>query len=241
MIKSIRMNYVDPTVVLTNSMGMVQAGAASNVIPQTLTFGGTCRFYDADAGNVFKQKLVRIVKTQAELFDMEVAFDRLTGPILPVINNEALANVGADAIRAAMGPDAVQPKALNMGSESFAVLTKYYPGVMMRVGVGNEEEGMTVGGHNPGFDLDENGLPYGAALAGLTINPARIWGFADKAGSLEPGKDADLVIWSGDPLETTSWPTAVFVAGQEQPMTSRGLELRDRYKVRGGAYPPAYN
>ncbi|MBQ1540538.1 amidohydrolase [Caulobacter sp. CCUG 60055] len=86
-----------------------------------------------------------------------------------------------------------------------------------------------------------NGLPYGAALAGLTINPARIWGFADKAGSLEPGKDADLVIWSGDPLETTSWPTAVFVAGQEQPMTSRGLELRDRYKVRGGAYPPAYN
>lgn len=192
MIKSIRMNYVDPTVVLTNSMGMVQAGAASNVIPQTLTFGGTCRFYDADAGNVFKQKLVRIVKTQAELFDMEVAFDRLTGPILPVINNEALANVGADAIRAAMGPDAVQPKALNMGSESFAVLTKYYPGVMMRVGVGNEEEGMTVGGHNPGFDLDENGLPYGAAAyvaAGL--------GYLDYDGEItgEPYNEPIEALW----------------------------------------------
>ncbi|MBR4875296.1 MAG: hypothetical protein IKU95_02285 [Clostridia bacterium] len=54
-IKLIRMNYVEPTVILTNSMGMVQAGAAGNVIPQELTFGGTCRFYDAAAGNMFKQ------------------------------------------------------------------------------------------------------------------------------------------------------------------------------------------
>jgi len=100
--------------------------------------------------------------------------------------------VGADAIRAAMGPDAVQPKALNMGSESFAVLTKYYPGVMMRVGVGNEEEGMTVGGHNPGFDLDENGLPYGAAAyvaAGL--------GYLDYDGEItgEPYNEPIEALW----------------------------------------------
>ena len=74
-----------------------------------------------------------------------------------------------------------------------------------------------------------NGLPYAAAIAAITSTPARIFGFADRAGSLEPGREADVVVWSGDPLETTSYPEAVFVAGREQPMTSRGLQLRDRY------------
>ncbi len=74
-----------------------------------------------------------------------------------------------------------------------------------------------------------NGLPYPAAIAAITSVPARIFGFGDKAGSLEPGREADVVVWSGDPLETTSYPEHVFVAGREQPMTSRGLQLRDRY------------
>ncbi len=74
-----------------------------------------------------------------------------------------------------------------------------------------------------------NGLPYEAALAGVTSVPARIWGFGDRAGSLQAGREADLVIWNGDPLETTSWPLAVFVAGREQPAATRGLQLRDRY------------
>ncbi len=193
LIKTIRMNYVDPSVVLTNSMGMVRSGSAGNVIPQTLSFAGTCRFYDAAAGNLFKQKLIRIAKSQAELFDMEVSFDRLTGPILPVINNDALAEVGAAAIDEALGAGTVRTKpGLNMGSESFSVLCKYWPGVMMRVGIGNEEEGMTVGGHNPGFDLDENGLPYGAAAyvaAGL--------GFlnTDREITCEPFHDSIEDLW----------------------------------------------
>ena len=64
------------------------------------------------------------------------------------------------------------------------------------------------------------GLPYEAALAAITINPARIWGIADRAGSLDVGKDANVVIWNGDPLETRSWPLAVFIRGIEQPDTS---------------------
>ena len=85
-----------------------------------------------------------------------------------------------------------------------------------------------------------HGMPYGAALAAVTINPAKIFGVADRTGSLEPGKDADLVIWTGDPFEPISQPTAVFIHGQQQPMTSRQLELRDRYKDLNRALPPAY-
>ncbi len=72
------------------------------------------------------------------------------------------------------------------------------------------------------------GLPYEAAIASLTSVPAKVFGL-DKVGSLVVGDEADVVVWSGDPLETSTWPTAVFIAGRQQPDTSRGLQLRDRY------------
>jgi imidazolonepropionase-like amidohydrolase len=84
------------------------------------------------------------------------------------------------------------------------------------------------------------GLPYQAALASVTLNPAKIWGIADRVGSLEKGKDADVVLWSGDPLETSSWPVAVFIGGVRQPDSSRPFELRDRYAAPLSAYPQAY-
>jgi imidazolonepropionase-like amidohydrolase len=84
------------------------------------------------------------------------------------------------------------------------------------------------------------GLPWDAALAAMTAVPARIWGIAGQYGTLEPGKDADVVIWDGDPLEVTSFPTAVFIRGRAMPMTSRQLELRDRYKDLKGPLTPVY-
>ena len=84
------------------------------------------------------------------------------------------------------------------------------------------------------------GLPWDAALEAITTAPARIWGIADHYGTLEPGKDADVVIWSGDPLELTTFADAVFIRGKEMPMTSRQTELRDRYKDLGGSVPLAY-
>lgn len=44
------------------------------------------------------------------------------------------------------------------------------------------------------------GLPYEAAFNALTINPAKLLGIADRVGSLEPGKDGDVAIFSGDPF-----------------------------------------
>jgi len=61
----------------------------------------------------------------------------------------------------------------------------------------------------------KHGLDYEAALRALTINPARIIGVDDRLGSLEPGKDADLVLWSGDPLDVLSRVTRAFIDGRE--------------------------
>lgn len=85
------------------------------------------------------------------------------------------------------------------------------------------------------------GLTQAQALAAITINPARIWGIADRAGSLEVGKDADVVMWSGDPLETMSHAVTVIIAGAEQPDTSRREQLQQRYSQPDDGYPPAYH
>jgi hypothetical protein len=74
-----------------------------------------------------------------------------------------------------------------------------------------------------------HGLPFEAALAALTRNPAEIFGVADRNGTIERGRPADLVLWSGDPLEVTTLADAVFIQGVQQPMRSRQTELRDRY------------
>ncbi len=77
-----------------------------------------------------------------------------------------------------------------------------------------------------------HGLPPDAALAALTRNPAGIFGVTDRAGALEVGRPADLVLWSGDPLEVTSLADRVFVGGHPVSMRSRQTELRDRYLER---------
>ena len=74
-----------------------------------------------------------------------------------------------------------------------------------------------------------NGLSWQAGLASLTSVPARMYGVDDTVGSLEQGKQADVVIWSGDPLEVTEAAEQVFIKGEMIPMESRQTKLRDRY------------
>ena len=84
-----------------------------------------------------------------------------------------------------------------------------------------------------------HGLPYASAIAAITVNPARIFGMAGQFGQIAPGAAGDVVVWSGDPLEPLSQPSAVFVNGVEQPLEARNLLLRDRYRQQT-PMPPAY-
>lgn len=61
----------------------------------------------------------------------------------------------------------------------------------------------------------KEGLDRDEALRALTINPARISGVDDRVGSLAVGKDADVVLWSGDPLDVMSRALTVFIGGRE--------------------------
>ncbi|TVQ61670.1 MAG: hypothetical protein EA378_07955 [Phycisphaerales bacterium] len=59
-----------------------------------------------------------------------------------------------------------------------------------------------------------SGVSPGDALRAVTLTPAEILGIDDRVGSIEAGKDADLVVWSGEPLDPTSRPLLVLINGR---------------------------
>ena len=74
------------------------------------------------------------------------------------------------------------------------------------------------------------GLPYEEALKSITLNPAEMWGVADKLGSLDVGKTANVVIANGDPLDVRTSVKQVYIDGISIPMVTRQTRLRDEYK-----------
>jgi imidazolonepropionase-like amidohydrolase len=80
------------------------------------------------------------------------------------------------------------------------------------------------------------GMTWDGALAAITLAPARALGVEDRFGTLESGKSADVVVWSGDPLDFSSRAEHVFIGGVEVPHTSRQTELLERYRT----LPPKY-
>jgi len=74
-----------------------------------------------------------------------------------------------------------------------------------------------------------HGLPWEDALASITKVPAQWFGLGSEFGTLETGMKANLVVWDGDPLETTTSAEQVFIDGKSVSMSSRQTKLRDRY------------
>ena len=74
------------------------------------------------------------------------------------------------------------------------------------------------------------GISWGDALAMITSKPAEAIGLGGEIGRLSPGEHADVVIWSGDPLEVTSAAEHVFIDGVEQPLDDHQSRLLERYR-----------
>jgi imidazolonepropionase-like amidohydrolase len=84
------------------------------------------------------------------------------------------------------------------------------------------------------------GLSRDAAIEAITLAPSKIYGVDDRYGTLEPGKVANVVIWTGDPLELSSRAEAVLIRGRIVPDWSRSKELLQRYRSIDQDRPPAY-
>jgi len=80
----------------------------------------------------------------------------------------------------------------------------------------------------------QHGLSHDAALAAITTTPAEIFG-VKRRGTIERGAPADLVVWSGDPFELSSYAERVYIGGVEQSLRTRQTLLLERYR----RLPPA--
>jgi imidazolonepropionase-like amidohydrolase len=72
------------------------------------------------------------------------------------------------------------------------------------------------------------GLPWPEAIRALTSNVAEVFGL--DMGRVAAGTRADLVLWSGDPLELSSRPVAMWIGGRQVPLASRQQALLERYR-----------
>lgn len=152
----------------------------------------------------------------------------------------------ADKLAAAKVP--VLTGAMNNIPGSFATLGQRQEnaGLLARAGVAVSVVGNAGGGDEEAFNVRNvryeagNAVAYGmewnAALRAITLTPAETFGVADRVGSLQAGKIADVVIWSGDPFEFATQPERVFVRGVQVSTPSRQDLLEQRYKT----LPPNY-
>ncbi|EES03499.1 IAA-amino acid hydrolase ILR1-like 2 [Sorghum bicolor] len=156
-----------------------QGGGAFNVIPDSVTIGGTFRCFSSEGFLRLKRRIEEVVVAQSAVHRCAASVDFGAGgsPLLPPTVNaaslhahfEAVAaeTVGAGAVRGAMEPC--------MGSEDFASFSEAVPASHFYfVGIGNEAIGAVHAAHSPHFFIDDGALPYGAAMhANLAIGYLR--------------------------------------------------------------------
>ncbi|MDH3746770.1 MAG: amidohydrolase family protein [Gammaproteobacteria bacterium] len=127
---------------------------------------------------------------------------------------------------------------INARSESAAILAAADVRVMFADGDGHTHNARNI--MQSAGNATVAGLSWDDSLRAITLTPAEVYGVADRVGSIEVGKIADVIIWPADPLELTSYPDQVFINGKSLPMTSRQTLLRDRYRDITSDEPPAY-
>lgn len=162
--QALRMRAVPPKECLTFSIGSLHSGDVLNVIPNSLTFAGTCRFFSYDhAGKRFYEEFKRILANACQTYDCRYDILHMPEPLFEVQNNPVCVDIAEKAVEKYIGADALTDCTPWMASETFAITSRLYPGVLTFTGIENKEKGCGANHHTPEFDLDEDGLTYGAA------------------------------------------------------------------------------
>lgn len=142
----------------------------------------------------------------------------------------------ADTLAARRIPVIVGPTVISPGDRDPYDAVYAYPGALARAGV--KIAFQTDAG------ADSRNLAYNAALStaygldpeealrSVTINAAQIWGVADRYGSLEVGKVANVIVTTGDPLDARTQLRHIFIRGQAVPFTDRHDRLYEQFRAR---------
>ncbi len=162
-VQTIVSREVDPRESAVVSICKIQAGGAYNIIPDSVTFGGTLRSHSPELRKYLPKRVEEIIRGVVAAMRGSYEFT-LHKRFPPTINDEKMTSFVAEIAREIMGADKIFPKTPLMGSEDFSFYLEKVPGTFVFLGAKNEEKGIVYPGHHPKFDLDEDTLPFGTAL-----------------------------------------------------------------------------
>ncbi|KMO85827.1 peptidase [Megasphaera cerevisiae DSM 20462] len=171
-LQALRLRSVSPMECLSVSVGSIHSGNTLNVIPNDLTFAGTCRFFNYDkAGKRFYEEFLHLLKNACDSYNCTYEILHMPLPLFEVQNNETCVAIAEAAVKKYIGEDILYPCEPWMASESFAITSRLYPGVLTFTGIANKAKGSGANHHTPEFDLDEDSLIFGtAACVGYALD-----------------------------------------------------------------------
>ena len=154
---------VNPMLPAVVTVGLIQAGTVSNVIPETGRLEGTVRTYDPELRELLARRVQEVATGIAHAMRAECVCHYQFG-YPSVVNDTVMTELVASVAREVVDPDRVILGEQGMGGEDFAYFLQHVPGCFFRVGTRNDERGLIYGHHHPRFDIDEAALPLGIEL-----------------------------------------------------------------------------
>ncbi|XP_047332924.1 IAA-amino acid hydrolase ILR1-like 4 [Impatiens glandulifera] len=155
------------------TVAMFQGGKAFNVIPDSVTIGGTFRAFSKESFMQLKKRIEKVIIGQASVQRCNATVDFLEKekPIFPAtVNDESLHEYFRNIATDMLGKLNVKDISPLMGSEDFAFYQEVIPGYFFFIGMNTDSNEKLPAFHSPQFKINEDALPYGAALhASLAI------------------------------------------------------------------------
>lgn len=161
--QTLRLTKVNPFTPATYSVGKLVSGIQGNVIPQTLNFAGTMRYYDDSAVDEFKTEFKYIVDSICAAYHCKPTYNNFGAPGFATVNDPECAQFARKVFADELGEENVIQIEPLMGSESYSQYIKQWPGCFAFLGVHNPDKGTGAANHNERFDIDEDALSVGAA------------------------------------------------------------------------------
>ena len=154
--------YPDEMVVLT--IGVISAGKAANVIPETCVLKGTIRTMNNETRKFITKRLVEITDSVAQTFRADGLVEFYGEGVPPMINDAKLTTELIGYIDDMLGEGTSRRMARITASEDFSLVSQLVPSVLLWVGTGSPEEGYPYSVHNPRVTFNEEVIPKFSAI-----------------------------------------------------------------------------
>ncbi len=169
-IQQIVSRRLDPLEAGVVTIGSINGGTASNVIPDSVTMTGTLRSFTPETRALLRLELRRacsVVESFGGRFDLTIHEG-----YPPTVNTPEAAEMMLDGMRKLLGQENVEISEMVMGAEDFSYMARMVPGAFLRLGVHNPDwEDSYFLLHRADFKMDERALPIGsAALVAVAID-----------------------------------------------------------------------